>query len=285
MASAGPRRADIARFREYREYEARKIDANNAMMALLAGAQLAAHLLKLTEGSDHLLPQVFPGVEHIKRFNLRTAQATEILFAADPHLGMMGVPYVLALHEDYLRTCVRLLAGEGLCRAKDARANLVELHGIMENITGYKYSADLIAYIDTLRLMRNCVIHNGGLLSQPLYDQLKSWTPAQELGWEAVAVRNPRHLRLGERLLLGHGEMLAALAFTKRLDRETNLGLQVALPRSCWAKLVVDEVASQHPSLVKDRNQALRKARGVARHHYGVLKLTDAELQSEISLR
>ncbi|WP_253789965.1 hypothetical protein [Nocardia amikacinitolerans] len=79
--------------------------------------------------------------------------------------------------------------------------------------------------------------------------------------------------------------MLAALAFTKRLDRETNLGLRLALPRSCWAKLVVDEVAGQHPSLVKDRNQALRKARGVARHHYGVLKLTDAELQSEIGLR
>ncbi|MCP2278518.1 hypothetical protein APR09_004093 [Nocardia amikacinitolerans] len=98
---------------------------------------------------------------------------------------MMGVPYVLALHEDYLRTCVRLLAGEGLCRAKDVKANLVDLHGIIEITTGYKYSADLIAYIDTLRLMRNCVIHNGGLLSQPLYDQLKSWTPAQELGWEA----------------------------------------------------------------------------------------------------
>jgi hypothetical protein len=52
------------RFQEYRDYEARRREAGDALMALLAGAQLASHLLQLDEGSDRLLPEVFPRVPH-----------------------------------------------------------------------------------------------------------------------------------------------------------------------------------------------------------------------------
>ncbi|MGK8509846.1 hypothetical protein ACRS5S_17975 [Nocardia asiatica] len=79
--------------------------------------------------------------------------------------------------------------------------------------------------------------------------------------------------------------MIAALAITKRLDREANLGLRAALPRTCWAALVVDEIVADQPKVLHDIKVALRKARGVARHHYGVIGLTDAELSSEIAMR
>ncbi|RBO87865.1 hypothetical protein DFR74_110119 [Nocardia puris] len=79
--------------------------------------------------------------------------------------------------------------------------------------------------------------------------------------------------------------MIAALAITKRSDRETNLGLQSALPRPCWAALVVDEVVAAHPKILNDAKVALRNARGVARHSYGVLGLTEAELTAEIASR
>ena len=62
----------IVEYLQYRQYEAARIEASNSMMALLAGAQLATHLLQLTEGSNRLLPEVFPQVPHIKRFNLTT---------------------------------------------------------------------------------------------------------------------------------------------------------------------------------------------------------------------
>jgi hypothetical protein len=79
-------------FAAYREYRKKRTDASNALMALLAGAQLASHLLKLTDGSRHLLPDIFPSVPHIRRFNLSTEQAIELLDAADEHLGAMSVP-------------------------------------------------------------------------------------------------------------------------------------------------------------------------------------------------
>ncbi|MEU7765983.1 hypothetical protein AB0B25_12750 [Nocardia sp. NPDC049190] len=92
VAERGPKRGQTARFRAFREYEERKAEANNAMMALLAGAQLSAHLLRLTEGSDRSLPEVFPAVDHIHRFNLKSHDARQILLSADSHLGKMTVP-------------------------------------------------------------------------------------------------------------------------------------------------------------------------------------------------
>jgi hypothetical protein len=52
------------KYPQYRQFEAARIEASNSMMALLAGAQLARHLLRLTEGSNRLLPEVFPQVQH-----------------------------------------------------------------------------------------------------------------------------------------------------------------------------------------------------------------------------
>lgn len=80
------------KFAQYRAYEAQRVNANNAMMALLAGSHLASHTLKLTEGSDLLLPEIFPNVSHIGRFNLKTETATEILYAAEHHLSAMAGP-------------------------------------------------------------------------------------------------------------------------------------------------------------------------------------------------
>jgi hypothetical protein len=99
----------IVQFAAYRRYEATRAEANNSMMGLLVGAQLAAHLLKLTEGSQRLIPEVFPQVAHIGRINLTSEAARGILVDAESHLGAMSVPYVLALHEDFLKTCVELL--------------------------------------------------------------------------------------------------------------------------------------------------------------------------------
>lgn len=101
------------RFAQYRRYEARRVEASNAMMALLAGAGMASHLLQLTRGSKHLLPEVFPQVPHIGRFNLRNELARKILDAADVHLGAMAIPYALAIHDDFLRECIDLPRARG----------------------------------------------------------------------------------------------------------------------------------------------------------------------------
>lgn len=283
MPRTGPKPGSVARFRAHREYELRKDAANNALMGLLAGAQLSTHFLQLTRGSELLLPDIFPNIAHIKRFNLRSDRAADILGAADTHLGMMAVPYVLSLHEDYLRTCAELLRTAGLCSKSAASANLNELHRNIATATGSVYTSDIIAYIDALRLMRNCVIHNGGQVSQSLLDSLSTWNQQLKDGWYANALNDPTTLTLNDVIEFGHGEMIAVLAVTKRLDRETNIMLQTSLPRSTWADMVIADVEEQQPSLCfKNPDLALRKARGVARHHYLPLGLVDTELVDAI---
>ncbi len=84
-------------------YEQKRDAANNSLMALLAAAGLAINTLHLTSGSTRLLPEVFPTVRHIERFNLTTDKARELLGEATlrirelhhsvgrnrPHGGMM----------------------------------------------------------------------------------------------------------------------------------------------------------------------------------------------------
>jgi hypothetical protein len=152
----------IVHFAEYRAFEVQRQQASNAMKGLLAGAQLASHLLQLTEGSDTLLPEVFPRVPHIRRFNLRTEAARSILQSADTHLGAMSVPYALALHEDFLKTCVGLLIRDGRAPSSAGSAVLAQLHDGIETATGETFDADSIIQIDTIRLMRNATIHSGG---------------------------------------------------------------------------------------------------------------------------
>ena len=97
----------------FRRYEAVRQEANNAMMALLAGSKLAAHTLQLTSGSVRLLPEIFPGVPHIGYFNLRTDVAAQLLAEVGHHLGAVAVPYALAVHEDFVISTLELLDSLG----------------------------------------------------------------------------------------------------------------------------------------------------------------------------
>jgi hypothetical protein len=266
------------RFAEYRRYEARRVEASNAMMALLAGAGMASHLLQLTHGSRHLLPEVFPQVPHIGRFNLRTEVARQILDAADTHLGAMSIPYALALHDDFLRGCIALLAIAGKCTAKEVTAagSLAGKHPLIEHCTGGSFSADSLGQLTTIRLMRNCMIHSGGRADQTLLNDVVGWTPGIEAGWAKLTGNNPRELALGDELAFGHGEMILVLAVTKVLAREANQLLQPTLPRDQWADMLIDDLVEADPHVLRAPD-FLRRARGLAKFHYGRLKLTDTE--------
>src|SRR5690349_14372621 len=104
----------LVRYKRYREYESQRIVANDSMMGLLAGAKLAAHTLKLTEGSPHRLKEIFPNVPHIERFNLQVVAAKHILDNAEDYLGTLAIPYALAIHEDLVMGMLQLANSAGL---------------------------------------------------------------------------------------------------------------------------------------------------------------------------
>lgn len=274
--------SDVVRFPGYRDWEARRVEASNAMMGLLAGAQLAAHLLKLTEGSSHLLPEVFPQVDHIGRFNLTTHEASAILAAADTHLGAMSVPYALALHEDYLKTCLRLLHRAGLCSAGTvSNTTLAGQHAKIAELSGGTFSADRLAQLDTIRRMRNCMIHEGGRADAALVAAVAAWSPATEKLWTKVAP-SLKGIAAGDAIAFGHQQLILALAVTKSLSREANVLVQPVISREVWADVVAEDVVARHGGQLPNLPERMRLLRGVARFDYGPLRLTEDELSSAL---
>lgn len=161
-------------FKIYRQYEESRQRANDAMVALLAGSQLAAHTLKLTAGSDRLLPEIFHAVPHIGRFNLRTAAATEVIDAAGPHLATVTVPYALAIHEDFATQCVRWVRA---IRKESSRLDVKawRMHETLAEMVPGSYSSRAAVDLELFhlyRIIRNCHIHAGGRVSPALLGQV-----------------------------------------------------------------------------------------------------------------
>jgi hypothetical protein len=196
----------------------------------------------------------------------------------------MSVPYALALHEDYLKTCLDLLARGGRCtksQADRAKARLATQHTGIEEATGGRFVPDRLAQLDTLRLMRNCMIHDGSRANQALIDKIASWTVSTEAAWVKVTKGSLRHLQRGDLVEFGHPEVILSLVVTTSLAKQANRLLQSSLPRELWADLVLEDLRNAEPDLAGE--SLLRKARGLARFHYGSIRLNDDELSAAIA--
>jgi hypothetical protein len=271
------------RFLEYRQYEQTRVEVNNAMMALLAGAEIASHFLQLTDGSERLLPEIFPNVPHVGRFNLTSASARDMLSAADSHLAAMSVPYVLAIHEDYLKNCILLLERAGVSvKGTAKRAKLFNAHDLIESDTGQKFNQLSLHQINTIRLMRNCLVHAGSRVSPELVKQLVTMSPAVEAAWLRVAGRSPSRLKLGDIVDFGFGEVLVALAATKELAREANVIMQLKLPSAIWADLLIEDMAATAPKNLNG-SEAVRKLLGKARFEYAAISLSEQEVRDALT--
>lgn len=265
-------------FPEFRDHDATREEVNSAIMGLLAGSQMAVHLLKLTEGSDHLLAEVFPQIPHIKRFNLTTSAASDILRAAESHLGAMAVPYVLGAHEDYMKSCLRLVeryTGVNLGASNVRSANQ---HGKLEGTSTLKFSADSLDQFHLVRKMRNCTIHAGGLSDRTLENHCTNMSSRARAGWKRLAGYEPSFSAGHDEVKFGHRETVAALAITKNLARQANEILQSAIPRPAWGEILMRDLDEVGSGLPKDPSERLRKVRGYARFHYSALNFTDQEI-------
>ncbi len=264
----------IVSFHEYRQHDLANTEANNAIMALLAGAHLAAHTLQLTEGSTRLLPEMFPHVPHIQRFNLTTPAARGLLADAEAHLGSMAVPYVLAIHEGFVHACLRLIGDTGTFKAS-------QMHNGIARRLPVNFGADLSGF-HLARILRNCVIHNGGRVTERSVTELqRDVDPTHIARWTRITRRSPLKLRAGDVVELAHGEVVATMATTRQIARTLNEAMQPALPRATWARLLVDDVTVNEPGHLTDQHN-LRKCSGYARHLYGPLALTTQEISTAL---
>ena len=187
MVTARYRTQPQVHFREFQILERRRTEAGNAIWAILAGSKMAANTLSLTEGSDRTLAEIFPSVDHIQRFNLRTDRARALLATAEQDMSTMGMSYALGLHEDFVKTCLGWLVPLGLLTRRQWRdTRTVDVHEKIERASGRNMDPDSLALFHLTRLIRNCHIHAGGRGSKELERHSTGLTPGQRAIWEQL---------------------------------------------------------------------------------------------------
>jgi len=267
-------------YRAYREYVDSRVEVNNAMMALLAGSRLAAHTLQLTAGSTRTLAEVFPAVEHIGRFNLRSDSTRELLHDADQHVSSVAVPYALATHEDFVTATLEFLSDRG--RTLDTQGKQIKpwnMHEVLFRTTGYSPPTDWLGLFHVLRETRNCIIHSGGAADSKLDEVIASMSDEARAGWRRLCEgAEPESIIERGRLRLSASHVFMAFAVTKGLGREVNASLAAELTRDEWAGLAVDDYALQAGG---PRNSSAwrRGVLGFARFNYGPALLGPGEIE------
>ncbi|SMX77669.1 hypothetical protein BAURA86_00884 [Brevibacterium aurantiacum] len=267
-------------FARYRAYVDARVEANNAMIALLAGSRLAAHNLQLHNGSPHQLPGLFPAVKDIDRFNLLPDRASQLLLDADAHLAAVAIPYALAVYEAFVKDAITMLedAGYAVSHARGA-LNAGRMHTTFFDAAGVAEPADVIPLFHVLRCLRNAQIHHAGQVTQEVTEALDSLTQLQRERWEQLTMLPLDSVIKDRKLHFTIGHLIAAFAVTKEAARRINEVLRQKLSRETWAKFAVADFAesAEHP---RNSRQWKKGLLGFARFHYlGGLNLSSAELE------
>ena len=256
LVSTGAPIAPTVYFPIYRRYKATRQQANNAMLSLLAGSALASHTLQLTEGSSRLLPEIFPAVPHIARFNLRPDAAAAVLRSAGPHLATVTVPYALAIHEDYVTQCIAWVRDQFNFRLPTAVSSdrtwgdigASNMHEALESMLGQEYlpnsSVDLELF-HLYRLMRNCHIHDGGSASPALRNHVEELGTDAQTRFREITKRDVSTLLQGAQVEYSLLDVFSIFAVTKELGHGVNALLLAGLNREQWADTCVNDFHEQ----------------------------------------
>lgn len=248
-------------------------------MALLAGTRLAAHTLALTEGSEHPLSEIFPAVEHINRFNLRTDVARSFL-NSDRHLTAMAVTYVLAFHEDFVMSSIDFANTHGGLSIRNNRSvKAWNMHTVLFNGLSHVPSSDWTECFHVLREMRNSLVHAGGSASQELLDRIAGLPTGATSLWRRLARQATSDIVQNGLVVPIAEHIFTALAVVKHLGREINQALVTAIPATEWARICVDDYAGVASALRNSKGWK-RSLVGYSRHQYRALQLSDADLEA-----
>jgi hypothetical protein len=270
----------IVKYPAYVRAEQERISTNNAMMGLLVGSKLASRTLELTEGSQLTLSAMFPKVEHIGRFDLKTETARQVLNDSESLLGGMAVLYAFGLHEDLMRDMLSLLADDQHISPADVKdIKSFEIHSKFSALTQTTFQSELLEIFHIVRQIRNARIHNGGKVKAHLVAEVSNLSLSARNLWKATVGTDVPDYVEDDIADVGLSELILILAVTKRLSEAANEGLQKSVSRSHWLKIFKADVMGSG-DLVGNGGQRLRKVKGFARQFYGPLSFTPEELQS-----
>jgi hypothetical protein len=231
--------------------------------------------------ADVPLATIFPEINEVARFNLSIAQAQLILENSGTHVARMALPYLLALHEDLLNACLHLLAKEKIITLKKALSTSASrAHTVIEVATGQKFPVDSLAQFHVLREMRNCLVHKGGIADARLVETVNDLSRGAVAGWKKQTAKTPRNLKEGDSVCISTGEIVLALAVTKKLARCANTIAADSLSRTTWVDVALEDIQEFGPGIPANKDERFRKVQGYVRHYYSAAGITQQDLEA-----
>lgn len=278
----------VLHFPEYRQFEAARVESNDAMMALLVGSRLGRHTLGLAEGSPHLLGSLFPAVPEVGRLNRSVADTRLLIDGAERYLAYMALPYALSVYSTLLSDGIALMREAGVDQGDDDPRDipLSEIHARFVAAAGAELT-DLpqvhLRLFEFARWVRNRIVHRGGTAGSRLPNHYRQVLGEDDrVEWRRIARRDPPFGDGGEQMDLRSPELRVVLAITKHLAESANVILCERLPRPAWAHIVVSDYEQTSRRSSAGRIEAVV---GYARMNYAPLMLDEGELLSAVDAR
>jgi hypothetical protein len=266
----------------YRQYLDQRQVANSAIMALLAGSQLASHSLRLTEGSDRTLMEIFPRVTHIGRFNLKTERAQQLLDDAEIHLSAMALPYILAVQESLFGNLETMLCDAGTLTPR--RSNFGSPVWVVRDhwrSVGEQLDDSSWRIFELLIELRNDIIHRAGKTGPNLVTKAAALQANDYLIWQRMTRQQLPAFTLHQEHVLTQADAVACFAVVKFLAKESNEIIARRYPRAMWLTMLNDDAVANNRAR-GNANQRFRRLKSYVRLNYAALNFTDAELQAQI---
>lgn len=273
------------KYPEYLQFLDQRSQMNSALMALLAGSQLASNTLQLTDGSEETLARIFPAVRHIERFNLRSDEARSYIDQAEGHLARVGIPYAMSVLEQYVVSAIGLARLDGM-QVVDSAGNtgpdikMVNMHEVFYATCHAQPPDSMLELFHVLRLVRNGIIHENGNYKATLDQMIPALSDKALDYWEKVTQnRQPLQIKGNNNsLLLDARHLFLAFGLVQRLARDVNRTLGKTVSKRTWAEIVVDHYESE-TSAPRNSSKWQRLVIGLAKFNYGPVGLSSNDLK------
>lgn len=274
-------------FPAYRDFEAARIAANDAMMALLVGSRLGQVAIDSMEAEkqDRYLPELFPDIDDVRRLNRTAKDTRELLANAESHLASMAIPFILSVYQDFATDVIDLMRQDGLAPGTDdpKRIPLEELHTYLVEKCGLPLSGMELALFDFIRQLRNRIVHFGGTPGSHLRAAYARLPEEAKALWRKLTGGDFTTGDSKSPLVLGSAALYPVLAVTKRLSKGIVGELSRRLSRSQWADVVVADYHQVHAERLGGSARRLRRIFNYAKHQYSSLELTEGELADALN--
>lgn len=274
----------IVRYAAFRTFDSWRIEANNAIAALVVSAQIAeadlTRRIGLGEGG-RFLPVTYP-VPEARSLNRSLSDALEVVEGSEFFLAAMAIPFVVAIYGEMLVDAANLLDQDNQWPHAGRPEDLM-LGPLRHRLrtAGLTPASDAESLIDFVQRLRNKIIHAGGRVDQGLIDGWMAVTPAARSRWTRMA--GSPQLTIGERAPLSIRDIKATLGAVNHSVVEVNGALRRTLSRRSWARVAVDDWRSNRSAANSLNDLAtLRKLSGYSRMYYGALGLSEGELATEV---